>query len=107
VAVAFGLEERVVDNVEIYPKKRFEGFLIEGSQVNPFFLKRGEFDEVREQLLDAVEVARLEEIQMLGRRSQDPGNRLIIEQEMDPDHALGEEMFNLVEVVFAYFEILH
>ncbi len=44
---------------------------------------------------------------MFGRGFKNLGDGLIIEQEVDSVHALGEEMFDLVQVRIASFEIFH
>ena len=49
----------------------------------------------------------MEEIHVLSRIFQDLGDCLVIEQQVNAVHALGQEMFYLVEVGIANFEIFH
>lgn len=90
VAIVVRLHKRIVDNVEINSEESFKRFLIELRQINSFLFKRGQFYKFSEELLNAIQVAWLKEVQMLSRGFQDFGDSLIIEQEMNPDHALGE-----------------
>ncbi len=64
-------------------------------------------DEDCKELLYLVQVADLKEIHVFGRGFQNSGNCFVIEQEMNPVHALGQEVFNLVQVRIADFKFFH
>lgn len=80
----------IVDNVEISAQQELKRFLIQRLQV--FLLGEECFllNEFRKENLDLIEIAVMEQFFLFRRRFENPGNCLIIEQQMNAIHALGE-----------------
>ncbi|MBX3022038.1 MAG: hypothetical protein KF799_10210 [Bdellovibrionales bacterium] len=60
-----------------------------------------------EEILYFIEILHVEEFEFFGRGFENPGDRLIVEQEVDPIHTLGEEMLNLVEMGVTDAKLFH
>lgn len=95
------VEERIFYDVEICAQQHLVINLAQRIEPHAFFLQCLVSDESAEEVLDFFQVTNLKQVHVFSRGFQDAGDRLIIEQEMNPVHTLGEKMLNLVQVRIA------
>jgi hypothetical protein len=107
VSAGVGGEDRVVDDVKIRSEQHLVRFVVQTVQEKLLFGESGLLNEFGKQVLYLIEIAHVKEVHLFRRFFQNPGDRLIIEQQVDPIHTLGEKVFNLVEMGFADLQLFH
>lgn len=76
--------------MKIRAQQHFVRFAVQGLKVHNLLLERRFLNERGEEILDLIEIFHLKQIEFLRRFAENPGDCLIIEQEVDPVHTLSQ-----------------